>query len=179
MALHGNPRAARGDAHLLVVITRRAAGGEGVAQPEAVILAYPVGDVGEGRGAFVSRNHQVGIILIIAHHIGGRDDRSAHDIIGDIEQAGEELAVAGDALLQVGLAPPLGRWLLDDEAALRADRHDHRVFHHLRFHQAEDLGTEILRTVRPAQAAACDLAAAQVDALGADGIDENLCVRTR
>ncbi len=37
MATGGFPRAARGDAHLLVVVTVLAAGGEGVAQPEAAL----------------------------------------------------------------------------------------------------------------------------------------------
>ena len=36
MPLHRFPCAARGDAHLLVVVTGRAAGGEGIAEPEAV-----------------------------------------------------------------------------------------------------------------------------------------------
>ena len=38
MALHRFPGAARGDAHALVVVAGRAARGEGVAQPEAVLL---------------------------------------------------------------------------------------------------------------------------------------------
>ena len=37
MALHRLPGAARGDAHLLVVVAGRAAGGEGVVEPEAVL----------------------------------------------------------------------------------------------------------------------------------------------
>ena len=36
VALHALPGAARGDGHLLVVVSGRAAGGEGIAQPEAV-----------------------------------------------------------------------------------------------------------------------------------------------
>jgi hypothetical protein len=59
-----------------------------------------------------------------------------------------------------------------DEAALRADRHDDRVLDHLRLHQAQHLGAEILAPVRPAQAAARHAAAAQVDAFHARRIDE-------
>jgi hypothetical protein len=61
----------------------------------------------------------------------------------------------------------VGRQLLGIEAALGAGRHDHRVLDQLRLHQAEDLGAEIVAPVGPAQAAAGDRAAAQVDALDA------------
>ncbi len=44
------------DAHLLVVIADRAARGERIAQPVAVLQAYFVGDVGEGGGALVGGN---------------------------------------------------------------------------------------------------------------------------
>jgi hypothetical protein len=53
------------------------------------------------------------------------------------------------------------------KAALGADRHDHCVLDLLRFHQAEDLGAEILRPVRPAQATARNLAKAQVNTFDA------------
>ena len=60
-----------------------------------------------------------------------------------------------------------GRQLLGIEAALGAGRDDHRILDHLRLHQAEDLGAEIVAPVGPAEAAAGDRAAAQVDALDA------------
>jgi hypothetical protein len=66
-----------------------------------------------------------------------------------------------------------------DEAALGADRHDHRVLHHLRLDQAEHLGAEVLAPVRPAQAAARDRAEAQVHALDARRVDEDLELRPR
>ena len=47
VALDRLPGAARGDAHLLVVVAARAARGERVAQPEAVLARDAVGDVGE------------------------------------------------------------------------------------------------------------------------------------
>ncbi len=66
MALDRFPRAARGDAHLLVVVAGRAARGEGVAEPEAVVGGDPVGDVGEGRRALVGRDHQIGVVAVAA-----------------------------------------------------------------------------------------------------------------
>lgn len=62
------PRALGGDAHGLVVVAHRTAGGEGVAQPEAVGLGDVVGDVGEGRGALVGGHHQIGVVAVAAHH---------------------------------------------------------------------------------------------------------------
>jgi hypothetical protein len=69
------------------------------------------------------------------------------------------------------------RQLLRHEAALGADRHDDRVLDLLRLDQAEHLGAEILRPVRPAQAAARDLAEAQMHALDPRRIDEDLVER--
>ena len=74
MALDRFPGAARGDAHLLVVVAGRAAGGEGVAEPEAVGVGDVVGDVGEGRGALVGGDHEIGIVAVVAHDVGGRHD---------------------------------------------------------------------------------------------------------
>ncbi len=71
------------------------------------------------------------------------------------------------------------RHLLRHEATLGADRHDHRVLHLLRFHQAEDLGAEVLRPVGPADAAARHLAEAQVHAFDPRRIDEDLVERAR
>ena len=64
------------------------------------------------------------------------------------------------------------------EAALRAVRDDHRVLRHLRAHEAEDLGA-VVHAVRPAEAAAGDLAAAQVDALDLGRVDVDLEQRRR
>ena len=65
VALHRLPGAAGGDAHGLVVVAGRAAGGEGVAQPEAVVLGHAVGDVGEGGRALVGGDHQIGIVAVV------------------------------------------------------------------------------------------------------------------
>ena len=62
VALHGDPGSASGDPHRLVVVADRAAGGEGVAEPEPVVLGDAVGDVGERRGALVRGDHEVGVV---------------------------------------------------------------------------------------------------------------------
>ena len=69
--------------------------------------------------------------------------------------------------------------LLDDEAALGADRHDDGVLDHLRLDQPEHLGAEVLAAVRPAQPAAGDGAEAQVHALDPRAVDPDLELRPR
>ena len=64
MALHRFPGASRGDAHALVVVARRAAARERVAQPEIAAERDPVGDVGEGGGALVGGDDEVRIVAI-------------------------------------------------------------------------------------------------------------------
>ena len=102
------PGAARGDAHRLVVVADRPAGGEGVAEPEPVVEGHLVRDVGERRGALVGSDHQVGVVTVVAHHLRRRDDLldAVHrdQVVGDVEQAADERAVAGDALGQQRLA---------------------------------------------------------------------------
>ncbi len=174
VALDRLPRAARGDAHLLVVVAHRAAGGERVAQPEAVGRAHAVGDVAEGGRALVGGDHQVGVVLVVSHHIGWRHHRTLDHVVGDIQQAGQEGLVAGHAFGKKSLALAGKRGLLEHEAALGAHRHNHRVLHHLRLHQAQDLGAEIFAPVGPAQATARDLAATQVHTLDARGVHPDL-----
>ena len=162
------PRAARGDAHALVVVARGTAGGEGVPEPEAVRLRHLVGDVGERRGALVGGDDQVVVVTVVPDDVLGVDDVPADEVVGDVQQPGDERLVAGDALGQPGV-PVDGRigQPLADEAALGADRDDDRVLDLLRLDQAEDLRTEVLAPVRPAQPAARDLAEPQVHALDA------------
>ncbi len=181
VALDRFPRAARGDAHALVVVAHRAAGGERVVQPEPVRLGDAVGDVGEGRGALVGGDHQVRIVGVVADHAGRRQHRAVRrQVVGDVQQAVDEALVAGHALVEPGIAVDRRvRQLLAEEAALAADRHDHRVLHHLRLDQAQHLGAEILAPVRPAQAATRDRPEAQVDALHARAADPDLAIRAR
>jgi hypothetical protein len=178
-ALHALPGAARRDAHALVVVARAAAGSEGIAQPVAVLLADRVGVVGEGRGALVGGDHEVRIVAVEPHHLRRRHDGGAGEVVGQVEQGAQVVLVAGNAFLHEGVAVGRRRRLLQHEAALGADRHDDGVLHHLRLHQAEHLGAKVLRPVRPAQPAARDLAAAQVDALEARRVDEDLVQRLR
>ena len=69
------------------------------------------------------------------------------------------------------------RRMFHDEATLGAGGHDDGVLHHLRLHQPEDLGPEVLHPVRPAQPASGDLAEAQVHALDPGRVDEDLELR--
>ena len=177
MALHRLPGAARGDRHLLVVVARRAARGERVAEPEAVLLRDGVGVVGESRRALVGGDHEVGVVAVVAHHALRRHHLAADQVVGDVEQPAQEGLVAGDAFFEERLA--LRRRPLHHEAALGADRDDHHVLHHLRLHQAEDLGAEVFHAVRPAQAAARHAPAAQVHAFDARRIDPDLEHRAR
>ena len=69
MPLHRLPGTARGDPHRLVVVAGRAARSEGVAEPEAALQGYSVGGVGEGRGALVGGDDEVGIVAIVPDDI--------------------------------------------------------------------------------------------------------------
>ncbi len=180
VALDRLPRTTRGDAHALVVVTHRAARGEGVVQPEAMRAGDAVGGVGERRGALVGGDHQVRVVLVVAHHALRRHDLVADYVVGDVQQAVDEALVAGHALGEPGVTVQRRvRQLLGVETALGADRHDHRVLHHLRLDQAQHLGAEILAAVGPAQAATGHRAEAQVGALHARAAHEDLAVRAR
>ena len=136
-----------------------------------------VGDVGEGGRAFVGGHDEVRIVGIAADDVARRDHFIAAQVVGDVEHAAQERLVRLDAfLLERGA---VGGRVLDHEAALRAHRHDDDVLDHLRLHQAEDLGAEVLAAVGPADAAARDLAAAQVDAFHPRRVDEDLEHRPR
>ena len=181
MALDRFPGAAGGDAHFLVVVAGRAAGGEGIAEPEIVRYRQLVGDVGERRRSLIGRDHKIGIVAVMAHHVGRRDHagRSGSDIVGDIEQRRDEHFVGGDAFRLDGFARSAGRQKFRHEAPLGPDRHDHRVLDVLRLDQSQDLGAEILRPVRPANAAARHFAEAQVHRFDTRRIEEDLVERPR
>src|SRR6202020_2374389 len=91
----------------------------------------------------------------------------------------DEKLVGGSPLRLYRFTPAAGGETLRNEAALCADRHDHRILHVLRLDQPQDLRAEILRPVGPANAAARDLAEAQMDALDARRIGENFEERPR
>ena len=177
MPLHRFPRAARGDAHLLVVVAGGPAGGEGVAEPVAVVHADAVGDVGEGGRALVGRDHQIGVVAIEPDDVPRRHKLVALQVVGDVEQAADLGLVALDHFFHQRLA--LRRRPLHDKAAFRADRHDNRVLHLLRLDQAEDLAAEILQPVGPAEPATGDLAEPEMHGLDPRAIDEDLNHRFR
>ena len=179
MALDRLPRPARGDPHLLVVVAVRAAGRERVAEPEAVATRDLVGDIGERGGALVGRHDQVWIVVVVADHALGRNDLALDDVVGDVEHPRQEDLVAVDAFSLDGLAAALRGRTLEDETALRPNRDDQGVLDHLGLHQPEDLGAEVLAAIRPAEPAAGDLAAAQVDRLDARRVHEDLELRSR
>ena len=136
-----------------------------------------IGDVRELGRALVGGDHQVGIVAVVAHDRGRRDHLAADHVVGDVEQRTDERAIAlGSLGLRLVAA---GGQAARHEAALGADRHDHGVLDVLRLHQAEDLGAEVLTAVRPAQAAARDAPHAQVHALDARRMHEDLVHRLR
>ena len=180
VALDGDPGALRRDPHRLVVVALRSARGEGVAQPEAALQRQRVGDVGEGRGALVGGDDEIRVLAVEHAHALGVDDPALDDVVGDRQQRADEHAVALGPLGQPRVAVDRGiGQLLRIETALGARRHDHRVLHALRLHEAEDLGAEIVAPVRPTQAAARDRPGAQVDALDARAVDPHLAPRHR
>src|ERR1700678_2437135 len=106
-----------------------------------------VGGVGESRGALVGGDHEIGIVTVLTHHFGRRNNanRSDADIVGHIEKRRDKEPVTPGAFGLYSLARGNARQTLRYEAALGADWNDHRVLHILRFDEAEDLGAEILR----------------------------------
>lgn len=166
------PRALGGDAHLLVVVADRPAGRERVTQPVAVGLGNVVGDVGEAGGPLVGGHHQVRVVSVTTHDLRRRADRTGGvvDVVGDVEQAGDEQRVAGDPFVAGRLAirdrvTTGRRWVFDHEPAFGSGRDDDGVLDLLRFDQAEDLGAIVLASVGPAQPAARYEAEPQVHAL--------------
>ena len=165
VALDRDPGALGGDPHRLVVVAVGAPGGEGVAEPEAVIDGDRVGDVREAGGALVGGDHEIGIDAVADDDLGRMDHLVLDQIVGDREQGADEDAVAFRSFREPGVAVRRGGKLLGIEAALGSGRNDHRVLDHLGLHQPEHLGAEIVAPVRPAKAAAGDRPATQVDAL--------------
>ena len=167
VAAHALPGAAGRDPHRLVVVPGAATRGEGVAEPVAGGDGDLVGDVAERGRALVGGDHEVRVVAVAHDRVRWVHDDAAvgpgDQVVGEVEQPADEGAVALDDL---GPQPVrvAGR-ALDDEATLGAGRHDDGVLHHLRLHQAEDLGAEVLPPIAPPQPAAGDRATAQVDPL--------------
>ena len=179
MALHGNPRAARGNPHLLVVVAVGTAAGEGIAEPEIALQREGIGNVGEGRRALVGGDDEIGIVAVVNDDLLRMNDLVVDEVVGDRQQRADEDAIAFRALGQPCVAVAHRRQLLGIEAALRAGRDDHRILDQLRLDQAEDLGAEVVAPVGPAEPAAGDRPAAQVDALDARAVDPDFAPRHR
>src|SRR5690606_14626123 len=94
-------------------------------------------------------------------------------------KAADEDPVAGDPFGEHFVTRAAARQATRDETALGPARNDDRVLDLLRLDQAQHFGAVILFAIRPAQPAAGDLAAAQVNALHSRRIDENLVHRHR
>ncbi len=177
MPLDGLPGPAGGDPHALVVVARRPARRESVAEPEAVLGRERIRDVREGGGSLVGGDDEVRVVAIDADDVGRRHDLPGRQRVGHVEQSSDEQPVALDDFVAQGVA--LGRRALDHEPALRARRDDDGVLDGLRLQQAENLGAKVLTPVRPANPAPGDGAAAQVDAFHARRVDEDLEHRPR
>ena len=140
-----------------------------------------IGGVGEGRGALVGGDDEIGIVARRgARRPCGGTTSSPVDVVGDRQQAGDEVDVglACRPRRSASRLPPAGE-PLREEAALGADRHDDGVLDLLRLDQAEHLGAVVLRAIRPAQAAARHRAEAQMHAFDLGAVDEDLAPRAR
>src|SRR5438309_2217067 len=82
--------ASGGNAHFFVVVTGRTAGGESVVEPESVLLRDGVGDVGKRRRALVGGDHEIGIVIVVAHDVIGWNDLVLTEVVGNIEQSRNE-----------------------------------------------------------------------------------------
>ncbi len=173
------PRTTCGNAHFLVVVTGRATRRKGVAQPEAVRFGDTVGNVREGCRAFIGRDHQIRIIGIQTVHVGRRYDFAIDQIVGHVQQGGNEGPVAGNPFGHPRFAVGRRRQLLADEAAFGAHRDNHRVLDLLRLDQTQHFGTEVFHTVRPAQAATRHFRTAQVHAFDTRAVNPDFEQRTR
>ncbi len=165
MTLHRYPGTTGRYAHLLVVVTRRAARGEGIAKPEVVLGGNAVGNVGKTRRTLVRGNHQIGIIAVVTQHVGGWNHLALAQVVGDIQQPADEDAIAGDGFGLNIVTRAGGRQPPRHEATLGPTRDDDRVLYLLSLDQAEHLGAVVLLAIRPAQPATGHLATAQVYAL--------------
>jgi hypothetical protein len=154
--LHRLPGAARRDAHDLVVVAHRAAGGEGVAEPEAVFRADAVGIVAEGGRALVGRDHQVGVVLVVPHApAAAAPIASPTQVVGDVEQPAQVVLVAGHAFAHEGIAVARGGCaFLSTKPPLEPTGTITVFFTICAFTRPSTSVRKVFRPVRPAQAAA-------------------------
>ena len=151
MPLHGYPGSTGSNAHFFMVITNRTTGSKSIAHPETTGYRNFVGNIGECRRAFVSRNHQVGIIIIVTNHILRRYNLPFDQIIGYVQQGTDKRLIAGNPFCHKRIAAAVFRQALGDKTAFGTHRYDDRIFNLLGFYQSQHLGAEIITAIRPAQ----------------------------
>jgi hypothetical protein len=115
----------------------------------------------------------------VAHHLPRRHHLAVPDVVGEVEQRRDEHAVGGNAFLLDVLASSGARHQLGQKAALGTRRHDDGVLDELGAHEAQHLRAEVLRPVRPADAAARDRPEAQVHAPDARRVHPDLAEGAR
>ena len=164
MALDGLPGAARRDAHFLVVVANRATRGKRVAKPETIVGRDAVGNVGKAGRPLVRRDHQIGVVGVVAHHLGRWHNGALDQVVSQIKQAAKKELVAGHALGQRGFTIAGQGRILQHKASFGTHRDDDRILDVLGLHQTQNFGAEIFAPVRPAKAAARHLAVAQMNA---------------
>src|SRR6266700_6093048 len=165
------------DPHLLVVVALGAAGSESVPKPEPVRFSDLVRRVGEGSGALVGRDHQVGVVTVVPDHTVWRYYLPVPEVVGHIQHGPDEGLVAGEELPLVSHAIGGIGQLLADEPALGTGWHDDRVLHLLGLGKAEDLGPEILPPVGPPQPTPGDRREPEVNGLQPWRVHEQLKTR--
>ena len=183
VAAHRLPRAAGGDAHRLVVVavarrptrTRRRARSRGRARSRwrrRRTRRCPCRPRRRGRDRR-RRSARPGRAARPPTTVGAVTRLSVTS-----SSAADEQAVAGlDLGARAARRSAGGR--LTTKPPFAPDGHDHRVLHPLRLHEPEHFGAEVFAPVRPADAAARDLARAQVHALDARRVHEDLEQRAR
>jgi len=149
---HRDPGALGGHAVALVVVAVPATGCEGVVEPEPGPRGDGVGGVGEGRGAAVGSDDEVGVIAVVADHPGWWHHPVAVEVIGDVEQAPDEGHVLAPRLRSGG-GGILG-FARQHEPALGTRGDDDRVLEHLCLDEVEDLVADVIAPIRPAQSTA-------------------------
>ncbi len=165
MAFHALPGTAGGNTQNLVIVAAGAAAGEGVPQPETVLGADGVGRIGKVGRPLVGGDDQVRVVIVVGHDPWRTHHLVADPIVGQVEQAAHQRPVGCFGQGGAFLAAAVGG--LDHESPLGADGNNQGILGHLGLHQPQDLGAEIVWTVRPADPAPGHLAAAQVNPLHA------------
>src|SRR5262245_12119460 len=85
MALDRFPRASCRDAHRLMVVSNRASGSEGIAEPEPVFFTNRICIIREPGCPLVRSHDQVWVISIMSSHLRWGNDLALHQVVGQIQ----------------------------------------------------------------------------------------------